>query len=127
MTGRVLAAIRNPHVDVIGHPTGVMIGEREAVDMDFSAVIAEAAQRQVALEINANPARLDLDDIHSRQAMQAGALLCINTDAHRQEMLDHMVLGVAMARRGWCEPRHVLNTLPLPGLLDWLGKRRPQA
>ena len=115
MTARLLSAIRNPHVDVIGHPTGVLIGDREPAQMDFTAIVAAAAQHGVALEINANPARLDLDDVHARQAAAAGVLLCINTDAHRMEMLQHMVFGVAMARRGWCEARNVLNTRSLDG------------
>jgi len=124
MTERLLAAIRHPHVDIIGHPTGVMIGEREAASMDFARIVAEAVEHRVALEINGNPARLDLDDIHARQAMNAGALLCINTDAHRPDMFGHMIFGVAMARRGWCEPKHVLNTMTLDKLQSWLQQRR---
>lgn len=124
ITARLVRAIRNPVVDIIGHPTGGLLGEREPADVDMSAVIAEAVQRGVALEINANPARLDLDDVYSRQAREAGVMLCINTDAHRPDIYGHMAFGIAMARRAWCEPPHILNTRSLDDLRKWLAQRR---
>ena len=80
----MMSALRNPHVDIIGHPTGILLGERAPADMDFGLIVRESVAQGVALEINANPARLDLDDVHARQVRNAGGWLCINTDAHRR-------------------------------------------
>lgn len=120
---RLLNAIRNPHVDVIGHPTGRLIPDREGADLDMEAVFAEAAQSGVALEISAHPERLDLRDIHARQAIEMGILLSINTDAHSPEELDLMHYGIATARRGWVEAKHVINTWEPERLLTWLRSR----
>jgi len=120
ITGRVLAAMRNPHVDIIGHPTGVILGEREPYDLDFAAILREAAATGTALEINSMPSRLDLDDRHVRQAVAAGAMLAISTDSHRVESLEAISFGLAMARRGWAEPASVINTVSFPALLSRL-------
>ncbi len=120
---RLLNAIRNPHVDVIGHPTGRLIPDREGADLDMEAVFAEAAQSGIALEISAHPERLDLNDIHARQAIEMGILLSINTDAHSPEELDLMHFGIATARRGWVEAKHVINTWEPERLLTWLKSR----
>jgi DNA polymerase (family 10) len=120
---RLLNAIRNPHVDVIGHPTGRLIPDREGADLNMEAVFAEAAQSGVALEISAHPERLDLSDIHARQAIEMGILLSINTDAHSPEELDLMHYGIATARRGWVEAKHVINTWEPERLLTWLRSR----
>ncbi len=120
ITGRVLAAMRNPHVDIIGHPTGVILGEREPYDLDFAAILREAVATGTALEINSMPNRLDLDDVHVRQAVAAGARLAISTDAHRVESLEAISFGLAMARRGWAEPASVINTVSFPALLSRL-------
>ncbi len=123
VTQRLLNAIQNPHVDVIGHPTGRLIPDREGSDLDMEAVFAAAAQSGVAMEINAHPKRLDLNDIHARQAIEMGILLSINTDAHSPGELDLMHFGVATARRGWVEAKHVINTWEPERLLGWLRNR----
>ena len=123
VTQRLLNAIQNPHVDVIGHPTGRLIPDREGADLDMEAVFAAAAQSGVAMEINAHPMRLDLNDIHARQAIEMGILLSINTDAHSPGELDLMHFGVATARRGWVEAEHVINTWEPERLLSWLRSR----
>jgi DNA polymerase (family 10) len=117
MTGRILEAIRNPHVDVIAHPTCRLLGEREPVALDLEAVFHAAAQAGTALEINAMPERLDLKDIHIMRARELGVKLVMSTDAHRADHLGLMRFGVGTARRGWCEARHILNTLPAEDLL----------
>jgi DNA polymerase (family 10) len=122
VTERTLNAIRNPHVDVIGHPTGRMIPDREPADLDMDAVFAAAAENRVALEINAHPSRLDLDDVYSRRAIEMGIPLSLNTDAHVASEMDLLHFGVATARRGWVEPQHVINCWETERLLDWLRK-----
>ena len=124
VTERLLKAIHNPHVDIIGHPTGRMIPGREGADLDMEAVLKAAAENQVALEINAHPARLDLDDIYARRAIQMGILLSIDTDAHSESDLDLLHFGVATARRGWVRPQDVINTWQPEKLIDWLKNRR---
>ena len=112
ITERVLAAIRSPHVDAIGHPTGRLLSRREPLALDMDAVIAAAAETGTALEINANPDRLDLNDEYARQAAEAGVPLAINTDAHAVEHLAFLEYGIATAQRGWVRPQDVLNTRP---------------
>ncbi|HJW91754.1 MAG TPA: DNA polymerase/3'-5' exonuclease PolX [Anaerolineales bacterium] len=123
VTGRLLSAIRNPHVDVIGHLTGRLIPDREGADLDLEALFSAAAESGVALEINANPARLDLSDVHARRAIEMGIPLSINTDAHNPEDMGLMHFGVATARRGWAEPCHVLNAWEPEMLFRWLKDR----
>jgi len=123
VTQRVINAIRNPNVDIIGHPTGRLIQEREGADLDMDAVLQAAAESGVALEINAHPARLDLDDIHARRAKELGIPIAINTDAHSEEDLDMLFYGVETARRAWLEPKDVINTWSKDKLLKWLKKR----
>ncbi len=123
VTQRVLKAIRNPHVDMIGHPTGRLIPDREGADLDMDMVLEAAAKSGVALEINAHPARLDLEDIYARRAVELGIPLSINTDAHSPADMDLMHYGVAAARRGWVEAEHVINTWETERLLEWLKKR----
>jgi len=123
VTERVIHAIRNRHVDIIGHPTGRLIPDREGADLDMDAVLKAAAETGVALEINAHPSRLDLDDVHARRAKELGIPLSLNTDAHSEEDLDMLFYGVATARRAWLEPKDVINTWTQKKLLDWLKKR----
>jgi len=123
ITARLLSAMRNPHVDIIGHPTGRMLPDREGADLDMEAVLAAASQYGVALEINAHPSRLDLDDIYARRAAEMGVLLSINTDAHAAADLDMLFYGVATARRGWVEARQVINCWQADQLLAWLQSR----
>jgi DNA polymerase (family 10) len=123
VTERVINAIRNPHVDIIGHPTGRLIPDREGADLDMEAVLQAAAEAGVAMEINAHPARLDLDDVHARRAKELGIPLSLNTDSHSEEDMDLLFYGVATARRAWLEPKDVINTWPTKKLLEWLKKR----
>jgi len=123
VTERLLNAIRNPHVDIIGHPTGRMIPNREGADLDMDAVLAAAVESGVALEINAHPARLDLDDVYARRAIDLGAILTVNTDAHSAADLDLIRFGVATARRAWVGPQHVINTWDGERLLKWIKGR----
>jgi DNA polymerase (family 10) len=122
MTRRLLAAIESPHVDIIGHPSARIIGQREPVLFDRAAVFAAAARTRTALEVNAHPSRLDLKDSDVRLARAAGCVLTIDTDAHAIAELDLMPYGVHTARRGWAEPSDVLNTRPLGELLAWLTR-----
>ena len=117
ITDRVLAAIRSPHVDAIGHPTGRLLSRREPLALDMDAVIEVAAETGTALEINANPDRLDLNDEYARQAAEAGVRLAINTDAHAVEHLAFLEYGIATAQRGWVRPQDVLNTRPPEALI----------
>jgi DNA polymerase (family 10) len=120
---RLLNAVRNPHVDIIGHPTGRLIPDREGADVDMDALLKAAAQTGVALEINAHWARLDLDDVHARRAKELGIPISINTDAHSDSDFDVLFYGVATARRAWLEPKDVINCWPTEKLLGWLKKR----
>jgi DNA polymerase (family 10) len=124
MTARLLAAARNPHVDVIGHPSGRLIGRRESYDVDLEALMRACAETGTALEINANPSRLDLDDAHARRALELGCWLAIDTDAHEPANFDLLQYGIATARRGWVGPERVLNCLTLDALLKHLARRR---
>ena len=123
ITPRLLKAVGNPHVDIIGHPTGREFPDREGADLDMEAILQAASMSGVAMEINAHPSRLDLDDIFARRARELGVLLSINTDAHSESDLDMLHYGVAIARRAWLEPKDVINTWTTKKLLDWLGKR----
>jgi DNA polymerase (family 10) len=121
LTRRTLAAIRSPHVDVVAHPAGRIIGERPDLDLDWDAVFAAAAETGTALEVNGSPPRLDLSAERARAAIDAGCIVAIDSDAHRTSELDFLRWGVDQARRGWVEPRHVLNTRPLDDLLAWVA------
>ncbi len=122
-TERLLNAIRNPHVDCIGHPTARLIGRRDPVKVDMDAVIAAAAEHNTALEINANPQRLDLDAEYARMAMQKGVLLSINTDAHTATHMDLRPYGVMTARRGWVTADRVINTWTYERFREWVTNR----
>lgn len=122
-TRRILNAIENPHVDLIGHPTGRMIGRRDPAKLDFSRVIEAAAEHGTALEINANPARLDLDAQYARMAIERGVLLAINTDSHSATMMDELPYGIANARRGWVTAEQVINTWPYERFIKWVQHR----
>ncbi len=123
ITKRILNAIQNPHVDMIGHLRGRLIPEREGADMDIDAILASAAKHGTILEINANPRRLDLDESHARHAQDLGVRLAINTDAHDTAQLDVMHFGVSNARRGWIRPETVINTQDASQFLNWLSAR----
>lgn len=113
MTERVLRAISDPEVNILGHPTGRLLGRREAYKIDLERVMEHAHQQGVALELNGYPYRLDLNDLNCRKAKERGVKLSIGTDAHALEDLNHMSLAVGTARRGWLEKQDVINTLSL--------------
>ncbi|MCY3779860.1 MAG: DNA polymerase/3'-5' exonuclease PolX [Chloroflexi bacterium] len=123
VTQRLLNAIQNPHVDMIGHPSARQFPNREAVDADWDAVLAAAKEQDTILEINANPLRLDLKPELARLAKDMGVPLAVNTDAHRIAQLDLMPYGVTNARRGWVEARHVVNTWSFDRFSRWLKSR----
>jgi len=123
ITARLIEAIGNPHVAVIGHPTGRLINRRPAYDVDIEAVIEAAAQTGTFLEINANPWRLDLDDRHAAAAKAAGVKLVISTDAHSTRGFDVMRCGILQARRAGLEAADVANTRTLAGLKQLMKKR----
>lgn len=127
VTSRVLKAMENPFVTLLGHPTGRLINKREAMDLDMNAVIAKAVETGTALELNAAWQRLDLCDLHVRHARDAGVMLCIDTDSHSTAQLDQMRFGILTARRGWLRKQDVLNTRPLPDLRKWIQKKRDNA
>ena len=111
-TKRILAACEHPLVDVIGHPTGRLIGRRESYDLDVDAMIDAAKRTGTFLEINASPARRDLHDVHARAARDAGVLLTIDSDAHGPDTLPNLRWGIATARRAWLSAADVANTRP---------------
>ena len=113
ITERILGAIENPHVSIIAHPTGRLINKRAPMEIDMTQVIEMAGRTHTLLEVNANWMRLDLKDIHVRQALSAGVFLVINTDAHTTEGFDMMQYGVYQARRAGLEKKDVANTRTL--------------
>ena len=122
MTARMVAAMEHPLVDVIGHPTGRLIGRREPYALDVDRVVEVAASTGTFLEINANPNRRDLPDTLARGAAEAGVTLCVDSDAHGVDTLFKIWFGVATARRAWLTPEQVANTRSWPEL-DRLRKR----
>lgn len=125
MTERVIRAISNPHVDILGHPTGRIINKREPYQIDLYEVLKIAAETGTAIEINSQPDRLDLKDTDARMARDMGVMLVIDSDAHSTEQYQYLDYGVATARRGWVEPENVLNALPYEDLLRWLSSKTP--
>jgi DNA polymerase (family 10) len=123
MTERVLRAMAHPAVDVLAHPTGRQLGRREPFSLDVEAVLEAAAELSVAVELNANPRRLDLSDVHVHRAKELGVPVVISTDAHSPRGLDDMRFGVDQARRGWLSAADVLNTRSVEALRKWLARR----
>jgi DNA polymerase (family 10) len=122
ITGRLISAIENQNVDIIGHPTGRIINQREPSDMDFHAVLEAAAKTGTALEINAHPSRLDLNDVNARAAKEMGVQMSINSDAHDAGQLLAMKYGINVARRAWLEKKDLINAMDLKGLIQFLKK-----
>jgi len=120
MTERIMRAMKNPHVDIVFHPTGRLIHKREPYALDMDALIGEAKKTGVVLEVNASPLRLDLKDTDIKKAVDAGVKLVIDSDSHKKEHIKFLKFGIAQARRGWAEKKDILNTLPLGQLLDFL-------
>ncbi|MGG6359320.1 DNA polymerase/3'-5' exonuclease PolX [Peribacillus frigoritolerans] len=119
---RLKTALNNPHVDIIAHPTGRIIGRRTGYDVDIEMLIELARETNTALELNANPNRLDLAPPHLRKAQEAGVPIVINTDAHSIDMLEHMPVGVSSAKKGWIKESTVLNARDTDGLLAFLKR-----
>lgn len=125
LTERCLAAIRHPLVSVITHPANQLVGRRAGYDMDYAAIFEAAAETGTALEIDGAPSHLDLSGEQARDAVAAGVTVVIDSDCHRCRSLDRqMRMGVATARRGWVEPRHVLNTRPVSDVRAFVARKR---
>ena len=127
MTARIARAVANPWVTTLNHPHGRLVGSRPPYEVDMAAVVAACAEHGVAMEINAQPERMDLDGATARLAREAGVKLVINTDAHATRQLDMMQYGVATARRAWCGPDDVLNCLSRDQFAEYLAGRRRRA
>jgi len=123
MTARVLRALDDPHLTILGHPTGRLLLTRDPYEIDLHRVIARAAERGVAIEINADPQRLDLDWRLCREARDAGVAISIGPDAHSLAGLHNVEFGIGIARKGWLEPQDVLNTRDAEGFLDYAKAR----
>ena len=121
-TERVLRAMDNPYFHIFGHPTGRLIGEREPYRIDMERILRGALERGCYMEVNAQPDRLDLSDVHCRLAKEIGVKVAIATDAHRRSDLDKMRFGIGQARRGWLEADDVLNTRSIGALRKMLRK-----
>lgn len=123
VTKRLLRTIKNPHVDIIAHLTGRLIGKRDPAELDIETILRAAAEYDVVLEINSNPERLDLKDTHARRALDLGCRLAINTDAHHPDHFAFRIFGVGTAQRAWAEAPSIVNTWPLDRLQAWLKSR----
>ena len=121
-TERLIRAMRNPHVSIIGHPTGRLIGEREPYEIDLERISTAARELGCHLEINSQPERLDLNDAHIHTARQAGAKFSISTDAHSTDAFAWIRFGIDQARRGWLTAGDVINTRSLPDLRKLLPR-----
>jgi DNA polymerase (family 10) len=127
MTARLIRALQNPHLLILGHPTGRLLNEREGYDADWGKVFKAAADNGKILEINSQPARLDLNDELILAARKSGATFVVNTDSHSVSNLKLMRYGLGQARRGWLEKKHVLNTKSLKSLMSFLEARKAKA
>ncbi len=124
LTRRLLSAIENPYVTIIAHPTGRLIGERDAYDVDLEEVFKKAREMGKAIEINAYPLRLDINDIQAKRAKELGIPIVISTDTHLINQFDYIQYGVAIGRRGWLGKNDVLNTLNAENLLKWIKRHK---
>lgn len=123
-TERSIAAMENPYVCVIAHPSGRLINKREPMELEIDKLTKAAERTHTALEINANWRRMDLKDLHVRQALDAGAMISINTDAHHTDGFHNLRYGLLTARRGGCTPQEVVNCWSVEDLLAWVGEKR---
>lgn len=124
ITERCLKVIRNPHVDILGHPTGRLIGSRPPADLDMEQVLQACAETGTVVEINAHPSRLDVNDVYARRAVELGCKIAINTDAHSTDDFQYMPYGIATAQRAWIRAADVVNTLPVDEMLAQLKDKR---
>jgi len=120
-TERILKAMDNPWMDILAHPTGRLLQKRDGMNLDMEAIMDKAVEKNIIMEINANPERLDLDDRHCKMAMEKGLKLSVSTDAHSIGDLQNMKYGIFQARRGWLKSGDVVNTLGAEELLDHFG------
>ncbi len=125
MTQRIIKAMRHPAVTIIGHLSTRLLGRRQPTEFDLEELLQEARATGTALEINSSPERLDLKDTHAYRARELGVPLAISTDSHHFADLDQRRFGVAVARRAWCEPKDILNTLPLAQFLKYIRTPKP--
>ncbi len=123
ITKRIVSALRNPYVSVIAHPTGRLLGERDPYDVDMDEILKVAQETGTAIEINAYPLRLDMNDVHTKKAKERGVPIVISTDTHVVSQFDYMSYGISIARRGWLEKEDVLNTMKYDMLMKKLRKR----
>ncbi|OGO17051.1 MAG: hypothetical protein A2Z14_09070 [Chloroflexi bacterium RBG_16_48_8] len=123
ITARFLSAIRNPHVDLIGHLSGRLIGRRDPVDLDIEVILEEVAKHGIAFEINAHPERLDLNEFHAKRALELGCLLVITTDAHSPGHFQYRQYGIGIGRRAWVPPASIINTWKFDYFLNWVKSR----
>jgi DNA polymerase (family 10) len=124
MTDRILKALENPHVDILGHPTGRRLLKRPPYPLDVDAIVEAAARHGAAIEINCQVERLDLNDVHARLARDRGVPLVISSDAHSRTAFGRLRWGVMVARRAWLEPALVLNTRPFEQFTASLRRHR---
>jgi DNA polymerase (family 10) len=125
MTERVLRAMDDPHMTILAHPTGRLLLSREPYDLDLDAVLEKAAQLGVAVELNCDPRRMDLDWGFLHGARDLGVTIAIGPDAHSRTSLDNMEFGIAAARKGWLRRNDVLNTRDVQGVQAFARSRRP--
>ena len=123
VTARVLRACENPYVQILGHPTGRKVLQREPYKVDVAKMLAAAAKYGIAVEHNSSPARSDLSDLHLRQAKEAGCKIIVDTDAHSTEELDQIDNGIVQLRRAWLTPADLINTQPVNKFLKGLRAR----
>jgi DNA polymerase (family X) len=124
MTRRILAGIAHPLTDILVHPTGRLLNRREPYPVDMEAVLQAAKEHDVAVELNANPLRLDLHDRHLFRARELGVRVVVSTDAHRTGHLDYMETGLEQARRGWLEAGNLVNALDPEAFERWRARKR---
>ncbi len=124
ITQRLVKAIRNPNVDIIAHPSGRLLPNREGADLDWEVVLKAAQEAGVALEIDSHPSRLDLNEIYARRAAEMGIPISIDSDAHASDQFDVLIYGVGIARRAWIEAGQAINTWSYDRLMDWLSNRK---
>lgn len=124
ITNRIITACQNPHVDIIAHPTGRILGRRDPYAADMDKILEAAAATNTVLEINSSPDRLDLNDLMAQKAKEMGIKMVIDTDAHDKEALEDIKYGVWTARRGWLEEKDIANTMPLDELLKFFKVKK---
>jgi DNA polymerase (family 10) len=124
ITNRIRQTLVNEHVDIVAHPTGRLIERRQGASYDWPRVFEAARETATAIEINSDPARLDMSDVNASAAAKAGVLISIDSDAHHPDSLSLVRYGIGIARRAWIGPQQVVNTWPLDDLLAWLSERR---